>query len=170
SGRTRSFKSTISTRRQKMSDSATATPEVSTKSLTPGPSDPVHLPSRSARASASRLSTPINNKGKEKECAPIKEEPEARILRTRPSLHVDKNESSSQTKQFTPVGPDGQPLPSCVTCYNVLPMISVDNKVVWGLNIDTTPRRGKKRKELQECPRYVEFAFHSEDESYLTFM
>lgn len=61
---------------------------------------------------------------------------------------------------MVPVGPDGQPLPTCVTCHNVLPMISVDNQIVWGLNIDTTPRRGKKRKEPQECPRYVKFSIH----------
>ena len=58
------------------------------------------------------------------------------------------------------MGPDGQPLPTCVTCHNVLPMISVDNQIVWGLNFDTTPRRGKKRKEPQECPRYVELSIH----------
>lgn len=63
------------------------------------------------------------------------------------------------------MGPDGQPLPTCVTCHNVLPMISVDNQIVWGLNIDTTPRRGKKRKEPQECPRYVELSIHLESDS-----
>lgn len=131
--------------------SATATPEVYTKSLTPTPSDSTRLPSRCARRSASRLSTPINNR--EKDRIPIKEEPEARILRARPSLHVDRNESLSIANQIAPIGPDGQPLPTCVTCHNVLPMISVDNQIVWGLNIDTTPRRGKKRKEPQECPR-----------------
>ncbi|KIK98346.1 hypothetical protein PAXRUDRAFT_823951 [Paxillus rubicundulus Ve08.2h10] len=165
SGRTKaSFKSIISTRRQKMSGSASATPEVSTKSFTPVPSNPVHLPSHSARASASRPSTPINNnKGKEKECVPIKEEPEARILRTRPSLRVDRDESLGLAKHFTPIGPDGQPLPSCVTCHNVLPMISVDNKVVWGLNIDTTPRRGRKHKESQKCPRCMRhFAIYAQ--------
>ncbi|KAF9230702.1 hypothetical protein BU15DRAFT_68975 [Melanogaster broomeanus] len=147
------FKSIISTRRQKMSASATATPEISTKSLTPMPSDFVQLPSRSARESASRPSTPLNSKGKEKERAPIKEEPEARILRARPSLHIDKTESLNIAKPFVPVGQDGQPLPTCVTCHNILPVIEVGGTIVWGLNIDTTPRRGRKRKELQECPR-----------------
>ncbi|KIJ67641.1 hypothetical protein HYDPIDRAFT_166169 [Hydnomerulius pinastri MD-312] len=157
------FKSIISTRRQKMSASATATPEASTKSLTPVPPDPARLPSRSARDGASRLSTPIYSKGKEKQGVQIKEEPEARILRTRPSLHVDKTESLGIPKQSNRVGPDGQPLPTCVTCSNVLPVISVDNKVVWGLNIDTTPRRGKKRKELQECPRCMRhFAIYTQ--------
>ncbi|KAG6378244.1 hypothetical protein JVT61DRAFT_13950 [Boletus reticuloceps] len=81
-----------STRRQKAS--ATATPEVSTKLLTPTPSDPGLPPSRCTRQSASRLSTPIH---------------------------------------------------------------------IWGLNIDTTPRRGKKRKEPQECPRCMRhFAIYSQ--------
>lgn len=146
-------------RRQKAS--ATATPAVSTKSLTPAPSDPAQLPSRCTRRSASRLSTPVNSREK----IPIKEEPEARILRTRPSSHVDRNEPLSIAIHVAPVGPDGQPLPTCVTCHNILPMISVDNQIVWGLNFDTTPRRGKKRKEPQECPRYVEFSIHLEDDS-----
>ncbi|KAF8556116.1 hypothetical protein OG21DRAFT_742412 [Imleria badia] len=42
-------------------------------------------------------------------------------------------------------------------------MISVDNQIVWGLNIDTTPRRGKKRKEPQECPRCMRhFAIYAQ--------
>lgn len=131
--------------------SVTATPEVSAKSLTPVPSDP----SRCTRRSASRLSTPFNNR--EKDRIPVKEEPEARTLRTRPSSHIDRNELTNNTSP--PLGPDGQPLPTCVTCHNILPMISVDNQIVWGLNVDATPRRGKKRKEPQECPRYVLFPF-----------
>ncbi|KAH0827460.1 hypothetical protein J3R83DRAFT_4148 [Lanmaoa asiatica] len=125
--------------------SATATPEVFTKSLTPAPSDPAQLPSRCTRQSASRLSTPINCK--EKDRIPIKEEPEARILRTRPSLHVDRNESLSIVNQIAPMGPDW-------------PTIT---HLLWGLNVDTTPRRGKKRKEPQECPRCMRhFAIYSQ--------
>ncbi|KAG9316314.1 hypothetical protein JVU11DRAFT_2345 [Chiua virens] len=146
--------------RQRQEGSATATPDVSTKSVTPIPPDPAQLSSRHAGRSASRLSTPVCNK--ERDRVPIKEEPEARILRTRPSLHVDRNEWLGVANQIVPVGPDGQPLPTCVTCHNVLPMISVDNQIVWGLNIDTTPRRGKKRKEPQECPRCMRhFAIYS---------
>lgn len=152
--------------RGRQKGSATATPDVSAKSLTPAPYDPAQLPSRCTRRSASRLSTPVNNK--EKDRIPIKEEPEARILRTRPSLHADKSESLSIANHMVPVGPDGQPLPTCVTCHNVLPMISVDNQIVWGLNIDTTPRRGKKRKEPQECPRYVDLLIHLNRLSHVT--
>ncbi|KAH7888414.1 hypothetical protein F5I97DRAFT_694832 [Phlebopus sp. FC_14] len=145
------FKSIIATRRQKLS--ASLTPEVTAKSVTPIPPDITRLSSRPARESASRLSTPINGKGKEKEGVQIKEEPEARILRTRPSLQVDRTEPIGLPKRSAPLGPDGKPLPTCVTCSNVLPVISVNNKIVWGLNLDTTPRRGRKRKDLQGCPR-----------------
>ncbi|KAL4080296.1 hypothetical protein V8B97DRAFT_1864270 [Scleroderma yunnanense] len=144
-------KSVISTRRQRQSTSAMTTPSLSTKSLTPMPNDCTQHSSSGSRASASRLSTPVN-KGKEKERVPIKEEPEARVLRMRPSLHTEKGESLSVIKRTVPLGPDGRPLPICVTCSNVLPVISVNNKVVWGLNLDTSPRRGRKRKD-QECPR-----------------
>ena len=49
-----------------------------------------------------------------------------------------------------PRGFDGKPLPTCVTCSNVLPLISIDSKVVWGLE---TGKRDKNTK--RECPRYV---------------
>jgi histone-lysine N-methyltransferase SUV420H len=51
-------------------------------------------------------------------------------------------------KRQIPKGPDGKPLPICSTCSNVLPVISVDSKVVWGLE---PPTKGKKKK--QDCPR-----------------
>ncbi len=40
---------------------------------------------------------------------------------------------------------DGKPLPTCANCSSVLPLITVDSKVVWGLET------GKKTK--RECPR-----------------
>lgn len=48
-----------------------------------------------------------------------------------------------------PRGPDGKPLPTCSTCKSILPLISVDHEVVWGLQFTGT----KKMKLLQECPR-----------------
>lgn len=148
---TESCKSQIFTRSQKLSASATATPTLSVKSLTPLPSVP-HA-SRGSHEGATRLSTPIGGRGKEKDKVPIKEEPDARVLRTRPSLPAEKNGSLSAGKVTVPLGSDGHPLPICVTCSNILPVISVNNKVVWGLSVDTSPRRGRKRKEPQECPR-----------------
>jgi hypothetical protein len=97
-----------------------------------------------------RLPTPTKGKGKEK----ADEESEARVLRARPSLPASRDEVTPQpTKPVVRRGPDGKALPICSTCCNVLPVISVDSKVIWGM--DTSPQKGKKRKEKQECPRFV---------------
>lgn len=155
-----SFKHQVSSRVQKHSVSATATPAISVKSLTPLPSVP-HV-SRGCYEDVTRLSTPLGGIGKEKDKVPIKEEPEARVLRTRPSLHPEKGESLSTGKSTVPLGSDGHPLPTCVTCCNILPVISVNNKVVWGLSVEMPLRRGRKRKEPQECPRCMRhFAIYS---------
>jgi len=54
-------------------------------------------------------------------------------------------------RREVPRGPDGKPLPTCVTCSNVLPLISVDSKVIWGLET------GKKDKNAKlDCPRYAD--------------
>jgi histone-lysine N-methyltransferase SUV420H len=107
---------------------------------------------------ASNASTPVptplsgrTQKGKEKEAVDVKkEEAEPRILRTRPSLPAMTVEVNKEPppKRETPKGPDGKPLPTCSTCSNVLPVISVDSQVVWGLEPAT---KGKKKK--QDCPR-----------------
>ncbi|KAH7913912.1 hypothetical protein BJ138DRAFT_1001257 [Hygrophoropsis aurantiaca] len=144
-----SFKSIISTRHQKLT--ASATPEV-----TPQPgrsSTSAHHASASARESSSRLPTPFVGKGKGKDLATIKDEPEARILRARPSLAVDKTDVLEIRKPDILRGDDGLPLPTCATCSNVLPVISVDSKVVWGLDLDNERQCGKKRKDKQNCPR-----------------
>ncbi|KAI6046005.1 hypothetical protein EDC04DRAFT_2888176 [Pisolithus marmoratus] len=151
SSTTETLKSQIFTRSRKHSVSATVTPSISVKSLTPLPSVP-HV-SRGSHEGSIRLSTPFGGRGKEKDKVPIKEDPEARVLRTRLSLHAEKSESLSTGKGTVPLGSDGRPLPTCVTCSNILPVISVNNKVVWGLSVDTSSRRGRKRKEPQECPR-----------------
>ncbi|KAG7098649.1 hypothetical protein E1B28_000565 [Marasmius oreades] len=98
-------------------------------------------------------STPVRlDKGKEKEGSIKikKEEVEIRVLRTKPSVsssHQDDQRNISSRPQGVPKGPDGKPLPLCMTCKNVLPVISVDSKVVWGLGME------KKKKLKQECPR-----------------
>ncbi|KAJ7346738.1 hypothetical protein DFH08DRAFT_651466, partial [Mycena albidolilacea] len=109
---------------------------------------------------ASNASTPVptplsgrTQKGKEKEAVDVKkEEAEPRILRTRPSLPAMTVEVNKEPppKRETPKGPDGKPLPTCSTCSNVLPVISVDSQVVWGLEPTT---KGKKKK--QDCPRCI---------------
>lgn len=105
---------------------------------------------------ASQASTPTRTplsgrtrKGKEKEEVDVKkEEAEPRILRARPSLPAMVEVSKEPPpKREIPKGPDGKPLPICSTCSNVLPVISVDSKVVWGLEGST------KKKKKQDCPR-----------------
>ncbi|KAJ6587033.1 hypothetical protein DFH09DRAFT_910256 [Mycena vulgaris] len=107
---------------------------------------------------ASQASTPAptplsgrGRKGKGKEEVDVKkEEAEPRTLRARPSLPatVEVNKEPPP-KRDVPKGPDGKPLPICSTCSNVLPVISVDSKVVWGLE----PSAKKKKK--QDCPRCI---------------
>ncbi|KAJ7497406.1 hypothetical protein FB451DRAFT_1459291 [Mycena latifolia] len=95
--------------------------------------------------------TPLSartRKGKEKEEVDVKkEEAEPRMLRARPSapavIEVNKE---PPPKREIPKGPDGKPLPICSTCSNVLPVISVDSKVVWGLEPSS------KKKKKQDCP------------------
>lgn len=104
-----------------------------------------------ASTPASRSTPAISSaKGKGKEGTPTKQEDlEApRILRARANLPAE----ISKDPQPKPVrrGPDGKPLPICCTCDEVLPVISVDSKIVWGLG----PETSRKKKKL-ECPRYV---------------
>ncbi|KZT04673.1 uncharacterized protein LAESUDRAFT_760966 [Laetiporus sulphureus 93-53] len=55
-----------------------------------------------------------------------------------------------------PRGVDGKPLPTCKTCKNVLPVIHVEGKVVWGANPGRTGKRGRPRKNVEaECPRCI---------------
>jgi len=143
-----SAKSIVSTRKRKM------TQELSSKHSTPVPHASHNQSSRLRRQSLrdSVSVTPSRSKGKETERVQVKEESEARVLRARPSVVADKSESAGPPKREIPRGADGKPLPTCMTCSNVLPVISVDSKVVWGLHLDS-PRRGKKSKQRQECPR-----------------
>ncbi|KAJ7091275.1 hypothetical protein C8R44DRAFT_647768 [Mycena epipterygia] len=107
---------------------------------------------------ASQTSTPAPTplsgkmrKGKEKEVLDVKrEEAEPRMLRARPSAPamVEVNKEPPPKREI-PKGPDGKPLPICSTCSNVLPVISVDSKVVWGLEPSS------KKKKKQDCPRCI---------------
>jgi histone-lysine N-methyltransferase SUV420H len=133
----------------------------SSKRITRSSLAPVETPTDKGK-SGERASTPsvlsFKDKGKQEDRTKIKEESEARVLRTRPSLlptPLDDTKTVS-AKSEKPKGPDGKPLPTCVTCSNVLPVISVDLKVVWGL-IEISPRGKGKKRDKQECPRYVFF-------------
>ena len=83
------------------------------------------------------------------------------MLRPRaPDLGAGKNPSgkgegppqkTNQTKKSVPKG-----VPTCVICKGILPVISVDSEIVWGLEgYDEKGKKlkGKKASSL-ECPRY----------------
>ncbi|KAI8994041.1 hypothetical protein BD414DRAFT_481210 [Trametes punicea] len=122
-----------------------------------------------AASSASRLSTPVHDiKGKASAPSSVadpvdlkgkgREDPEmeGRSLRRRAYAPgpVDGPTASAKKPGDGPRGVDGKPLPTCVTCRNVLPVISVDHQVVWGLTLGRTGKRGRPRKNANiECPR-----------------
>ena len=102
-------------------------------------------------------STPASVRRLEKEKEDVavkKEEVEARVLRVRPG-GSDRTDPAKEgpPKKDPPRGPDGKLLPICATCGNVLPVIVVDHKVVWGLG----PEGKKGKKHKQDCPRYASF-------------
>ncbi|KAJ7076383.1 hypothetical protein B0H15DRAFT_864357 [Mycena belliarum] len=173
------FRSIISTRGQKAKESsapATLAKQLMTPPLSEDPDTPTKRLTRSASAiissskrstgndkgkqKASQAATPVptpsssrTRKGKEKEKDEVdvkKEEAEPRMLRSRPSVPaaVEVNKEPPPTRE-TPKDLDGKPLPICSTCSNVLPVISVDSKVVWGLEPSS------KKKKKQDCPRCI---------------
>lgn len=172
------FRSIISTRRQKARASQANSPTgVNPQLVTPPLSEDAEIsctPSKRALRSASstRMSAGLSadkQKGKEKVSTLLptptkgkaagkdditvkKEETEPRTLRTRPSALNVVEVSKEPAAREIPRGPDGKPLPTCSTCWNVLPVISVDSKVVWGLGLESSPRKKKKK---QNCPRCI---------------
>lgn len=119
----------------------------------------------SSVTASSRVSTPVRDKkGKGRATASVSDardrdlethEPEARHLRPRASATVFNPLTLSKKKQDdAPRGLDGKPLPMCATCHNILPVISVDYEVVWGLSIGRTGKRGRPKKDVAtDCPR-----------------
>lgn len=126
-----------------------------------------------ATSAASRLTTPMQDrKGKGPASARTstadvgdlkgkgKDDPEleGRSLRRRPIVPTlaDASDALAKKPQDGPRGVDGKLLPTCMTCKNVLPVISVDDKVVWNGLPEKTGKRGRPRKQIeQECPRCV---------------
>lgn len=90
------------------------------------------------------------------------EPPEQRVLRPRASdLGTGKNPSGKgerppqQPNPIKKLVPKG--VPTCVICKGILPVISVDSEIVWGLEgYDEKGKKlkGKKASSL-ECPRYA---------------
>ncbi|KAK0212765.1 hypothetical protein DFS33DRAFT_1249105 [Desarmillaria ectypa] len=161
------YRSIISTRRQKareaqeQSGSNSSSPSVASKT-------PMSTVDKRETRSASfgkgkekELSTPLSTPSrgsKSKEKAPLKEQvkvkkedSEPRILRTRPAPAAGSNDILKELPKLpeVPRDADGKPLPLCATCHNILPVISVDSKVVWGLGLEIS----KKKKNKQDCPR-----------------
>jgi [histone H4]-N-methyl-L-lysine20 N-methyltransferase len=68
----------------------------------------------------------------------------------------DKGKGKASAREETDTGKKGEAsdlaLPTCVTCLNVLPIISLDRTIVYG-DFDNTSGKGKKEK--RECPRCV---------------
>lgn len=176
----RQFRSIISTRRQKARESL-----VTQQLVTPPLSeDAVSLP-ETTQGTSKRVTRSVSSvfpsrrsegkgKGKEKDNTPTptrsrkmtgkdevkikKEETEPRALRGRPlTANIPEPSKDPPAEREIPRGPDGKPLPTCVTCSSILPVISVDSKVVWGLGVEGSP---KKKKAKQECPRYVYPGLH----------
>jgi len=163
------FRSIISTRRQKaraaeeiadetnLADkaSSTASVEPSPKRFTRSVSSLISSDKKgssqtpSSTPSSSRMSKPAAKN----DLSIKKEEQDSRVLRTRFPVPVAESKDSVP-KPVVPMGRDGEPLPTCSTCTNVLPLISVDSQVVWGLSLDVGK---KKANQKQECPRCVCF-------------
>jgi histone-lysine N-methyltransferase SUV420H len=108
-------------------------------------------------ASGSRRPTPTTSKARKTETA----EPESRVLRPRPQV-----ESASAPPKSPPKPSKGKKsaaekekdkLPTCSTCKGILPIICVDDEVIWGLlpEGEGGKRKGKNKvmEEKRECPR-----------------
>lgn len=158
------FRSIISTRRQKaraeeenaggtsLLDNASSTTSVSPKRLTRSVSTLILSDKKGKeRSSQTPCSTPSSSKMANKDSPTKKQEHDSRILRTRLPVALTEGLKESVPKPDIPMGLDGKPLPTCSTCSNILPLISVDSQVVWGLSLDV----GKKANQKQDCPRCV---------------
>ncbi|EKM54581.1 uncharacterized protein PHACADRAFT_258533 [Phanerochaete carnosa HHB-10118-sp] len=118
---------------------------------------------QSSVTESSRLSTPAKDKkGKGRattaSVSDVRDielhEPEARHLRPRVSAPIFDSTLSKKKLDDAPRGLDGKPLPMCSTCGNVLPVISVDSEIVWGLSVGRTGKRGRPKKDITtDCPR-----------------
>ncbi|KAI0074375.1 hypothetical protein K474DRAFT_64651 [Panus rudis PR-1116 ss-1] len=117
------------------------------------------------RETSSSRSTPVQDKGKGRATASVSDardienEPERETRSLRPRNHMIQSVAEhilAKKIEDRPRGLDGKPLPTCVTCGNVLPVISVDDEVVWGLSVGRTGKRGRPRKHQDtECPRCI---------------
>ncbi|KAJ3934009.1 MAG: hypothetical protein NXY57DRAFT_996312 [Lentinula lateritia] len=162
-----SYQSIIATRRQKAQAEAAAL--VNASATLPEDSSLSSVSSLRHLTQASMSVTPGKGKAKQKEqirasSTPMRsdnlqatesgkmKDEDPRILRPRPSASVTTPEAAKEINLKTeiPRGPDGKPLPICAICRNILPVISVDHQIVWGLGLE---KDSKKKKAKQDCPR-----------------
>ncbi|KAF8161189.1 hypothetical protein B0H34DRAFT_699818 [Crassisporium funariophilum] len=166
------FRSIISTRRQKVKESSASTSKANTPDIVISSKGDRESTSKRLTRSVSSLrlsekkatgktpftpdSTPGVGRrpkaGATDDAKVKKEDNEPRVLRTRPSMMTVEAAKEPLPKSAVPLGQDGKPLPTCSTCSNILPLISVDSQVVWGL----VPEGGKKKNnQKQDCPRCI---------------
>ncbi|KAK7472765.1 histone lysine methyltransferase Set9, variant 2 [Stygiomarasmius scandens] len=156
------FRSIISTRRQKAQEEARTAAESPTPSRTTSVS-----PSKRITRSSSLISLNAKGKGKGNERNSMSATPRRDIKSKEDAVKVKREDTTdpkilrarsgaSNTptepppKPEPPKGPDGKPLPLCCTCSSVLPLISVDHKIVWGEGMESL---SIKKRAKQECPR-----------------
>ncbi|KAI0062908.1 hypothetical protein BV25DRAFT_484322 [Artomyces pyxidatus] len=185
------FESVISTRAQKAraAQQQLVTPPLSddTASLAESASAPAHMTRASARLD--------KGKGKEKGSISASMEPEvvSRVLRGRQSLRAsaqvedvksrsrakgkekekekEEEETAKSKLKAKAKAKDLDPsVPHCVTCTNILPIISLDQEIVWGDFDNVAGGSGKgKKKDMQECPRCLRhFAIYGQSWPYRT--
>ncbi|TFY57173.1 hypothetical protein EVJ58_g7182, partial [Rhodofomes roseus] len=105
-----------------------------------------------AEGTTSASASTAGDKGKGRE--DVDPHSEARTLRPRHFHLTLEAQGKARTPAEGPRGVDGKLLPTCVTCHNVLPVIHVEGKPVWGLALGRTGKRGRPRKNVNvECPR-----------------
>ncbi|KAF8622713.1 hypothetical protein AX15_006804 [Amanita polypyramis BW_CC] len=165
------FRSIIATRRQKAQEANNIKAPSESPSTDNGTSSHATRPTRRTRSSSTmhsegRVPTPTripslrHSRDDKDEIGVKKEDVEPRNLRTRPSVTQLNDTIKATPAREVPRGPDGKPLPLCVTCSDVLPVISVDSKVVWGLGLENSPKRKKQKLQCPRCMRH--FAIYAQ--------
>lgn len=101
------------------------------------------------KATGTGTPTPVSTPGGRGSARIKKEEVDARLgkgSRASAPAAVEPLKPVEPPKPEVPRGPDGKPLPTCKTCKNVLPVISVDHKVVWGLGVGLGESKNKDKR------------------------
>ncbi|KAF5370841.1 hypothetical protein D9758_001978 [Tetrapyrgos nigripes] len=166
------FRSIISTRRQKAAKVEARSAESPTVNTPPRSASTSVSPSKRITRSCSMLTLNGKGKGKATERSSMSATPRREGVSKEDGVNVKKEDSSDSKllrakpaasntplepppKPEPPRGQDGKLLPLCCTCSSVLPVISVDLTIVWGLGMEN---QSVKKKAKQECPRCMRHA------------